>query len=151
MILLKSFDEKGFVFFTNYNSRKSSELLENPHGALLFHWNILQRQIRVEGIVEKTSEAESDAYFASRGRGSQIGAWASKQSEQLSARGKLETRFREMEKRFDGKEIQRPPFWGGFRLRTEKIEFWQGKANRLHDRIIFSKLPDSWSVDRYYP
>jgi len=151
MVLLKSYDENGFVFFTNYDSRKSVELSENPQAALLFHWGVLQRQVRIEGVVEKVSEADSDVYFASRGRGSQIGAWSSKQSEPLSTRLELQTSFREMEKRFDGQEIKRPPHWGGFRLRPEQIEFWQGKANRLHDRIIFSRSEDSWAAERYYP
>jgi pyridoxamine 5'-phosphate oxidase len=151
MVLLKSHSETGFVFFTNYESRKSAELLENPNAALLFHWSVLQRQIRIEGIVEKVSESESDAYFASRGRGSQIGAWASKQSQELSSKRELETRVREVEERFAGQEISRPPHWGGFRLKPERIEFWQGKANRLHDRIIFSRSADSWSAERFYP
>jgi pyridoxamine 5'-phosphate oxidase len=151
MVLLKSFDSNGFVFYTNYGSRKSAELLENPHAALLFHWAVLQRQIRIEGIVEKVSEDESDEYFATRGRGSQIGAWASKQSEPLRARKELEDAVRETKKRFKGQEINRPQNWGGFRLRPERIEFWQGRANRLHDRIIFSKSSESWSSELFYP
>lgn len=151
MVLLKSFDEAGFVFFTNYGSHKSEDLSENPHAALLFYWGVLQRQVRIAGRVEKASDTESDAYFASRDRGSQISAWASKQSEHLGSRAELKTRVREMEKRFKGREIKRPPYWGGYRLKPDRIEFWQGKANRLHDRIIFSKSGDTWSAERYYP
>lgn len=151
MVLLKSFDAAGFVFYTNYGSRKAVELSENPRAALLFHWSVLQRQIRIEGIAEKVHTDESDEYFASRGRGSQIGAWASRQSEQLRSRRHLENRVRETKKRFSGKGIPRPPHWGGFRLKPERIEFWQGRADRLHDRIVFTNRNGDWVSERTYP
>jgi pyridoxamine 5'-phosphate oxidase len=151
MVLLKSYDEEGFVFFTNYRSRKATELISNPHAALLFHWGVLQRQVRVEGSVEKVSPEESDAYFASRGRGSQIGAWASKQSKRMVTKSELEERVQEIEERFRGQSIARPPHWGGFRVRPEKIEFWQGKMSRLHDRMIFTIENERWTGARYYP
>ena len=151
VVLLKSFDEKGFVFYTNYESRKGSELLENPFASLVFHWNILQRQVRIEGRVEKVSEEESLAYFHSRPRGSQIGAWASKQSEEISERSLLERQVKEIEQRFGDGEIPLPPFWGGFRVVPDRIELWQGRADRLHDRYCFTATEDGWRMGRLSP
>ena len=151
VVLLKSFDEQGFVFFTNYESRKGRELLDNPYASLVFHWNILQRQVRIEGRVEKVSEEESLAYFHSRPRGSQIGAWASKQSEEISERSLLERQVKEIEQRFGDGEIPLPPFWGGFRVVPERIELWQGRADRLHDRYCFSVAEDGWRLGRLSP
>ena len=150
-VLLKSFDEDGFVFFTNYGSRKGNELTENPHASILLHWAVLQRQIRVEGAVERVSPEESDAYFASRGRGSQLGAWASMQSNELDSRKALEKRVQAADKKYAGKTIPRPEHWGGFRIRPERIEFWQGRADRLHDRFIYVREAGSWTMTRQYP
>lgn len=151
MVLLKHVDERGFVFFTNYGSRKSRELVENPRAALCFHWAVLQRQVRVNGTVTRASDEESDAYFLSRGRGSRIGAWASRQSERLSTRAELEVRVREVEKRFAGGEVPRPEFWGGYRIEPQVIEFWQGRADRLHDRLVFRRTEGGWATERLYP
>jgi pyridoxamine 5'-phosphate oxidase len=151
MVLLKGYDEKGFVFFTNYESRKARELDANPEATLAFHWAILQRQIRMEGKVERVSQADSEAYFRSRPRGSQIGAWASDQSAPLEARKGLEKRVRELEDKFKGKEVPLPPFWGGYRLNPRSAEFWQGRADRLHDRIKYVKEGSGWSRTRLYP
>jgi pyridoxamine 5'-phosphate oxidase len=151
MMLLKSFDESGFVFYTNYESRKGVELEANPSAAFVLYWNVLQRQIRVEGTVERLAPEESLAYFRTRERGSRLGAWASRQSSALEGRHELECQFEECEKRFEGKDIPLPPFWGGFRLRPEHIEFWQGRANRLHDRISFVREGDDWTVVRLSP
>jgi pyridoxamine 5'-phosphate oxidase len=153
MVLLKSFDERGFAFFTNHGSRKAAELDENPRAALLFHWNVLQRQVRVEGTVGRIPLEESAAYFASRGRGSQLGAWASRQSAPLPGRGELEERMAEVKRRFQGKEVPLPPFWGGYRLVPRAMEFWQGRADRLHDRLRFTREGQAgpWEVTRLYP
>lgn len=151
MVLLKSFDERGFVFFTNYGSRKARELEENPRAALCAHWAVHQRQVRVTGAVERVDAAESDAYFGSRGRGSQLGAWASRQSAPLAARPELEARLREMEERFGDGSVPRPEFWGGYRIAPEVIEFWQGRGDRLHDRLVFAREADGWSTRRLYP
>lgn len=151
MVLLKSVDERGFVFFTNYGSRKASELEKNPQAALCFHWAELERQVRVTGAVERISKDESYAYFSSRGRGSRIGAWASQQSRPLPDRAELEERIREAKERFSDDDIPLPPFWGGYRIRPETIEFWQGKADRLHDRLVFTRNKDDWSAERLYP
>jgi pyridoxamine 5'-phosphate oxidase len=151
MVLLKSVDTRGFVFYTNYGSRKARELDANPRAALCFHWAVLQRQVRVTGPVSRVSEGESAAYFATRGRGSQVGAWASKQSEPLPERDVLETRYREADERFGGADVPLPPFWGGYRLEPERIEFWQGRADRLHDRLVFSRAGEGWSAERLYP
>ncbi len=151
MMLLKGVDPRGFVFFTNYQSRKSGELLSNPRAALVFHWAVLQRQVRVEGTVEKLPQDESEAYFRTRPRGSRIGAWASKQSAELSRRAELDQRFRECEARFAGQDVPLPPFWGGFRLTPLLIEFWQGRLNRLHDRVRYTREGSSWNVARLYP
>ena len=150
-VLLKAFDERGFVFYTNYESRKGREIANNPVGALAVHWPILQRQVRIEGRVSRTSEAESAAYFVSRPRGSRIGAWASEQSSVLADRAELEARFREAQQRFESGEVPLPPFWGGYRVAPETVEFWQGRANRLHDRIRFVRTEDGWHRERLSP
>ena len=151
MVLLKSFDENGFVFFTNYGSRKSHELTANSQVALLFHWNVLQRQIRIEGTVEKVSPQESADYFHSRDRGSQVGAWASKQSKKLKNDSELSDRMKHFQEKFSEGEVPHPEFWGGWRVKPHYIEFWQGRANRLHDRICFEKQDSSWTKHKLHP
>ncbi|WP_019026323.1 pyridoxamine 5'-phosphate oxidase [Colwellia piezophila] len=151
MVLLKNYDEDGFVFFTNYASRKSHELIENDKVALLFHWNVLQRQIRIEGTVEKVSEQESADYFHSRDRGSQIGAWASKQSQKLKYDDELKERMSHYQNKFSKGEVPYPEFWGGWRVKPHAIEFWQGRANRLHDRICFEKQNELWTQHKLHP
>jgi pyridoxamine 5'-phosphate oxidase len=151
MVLLRGVDERGFVFHTNYNSRKATELTANPRAALCFHWNTLEEQIRIEGVIERLSAAESDAYFATRPRGSQLGAWASDQSAVLPSRETLEEQYREVERRFDGATVPRPPFWGGFRLLPDRIEFWFGRPDRLHDRLSYTREDDGWRIVRLYP
>lgn len=144
MVLLKDYDEEGFVFFTNYASRKSQELAENNKVALLFHWNVLQRQIRIEGTVEKVSVQESADYFHSRDRGSQVGAWASKQSQRLNHDDELKEQMSHYQDKYSTGEVPHPEFWGGWRIKPHAIEFWQGRANRLHDRLCFEKDGDKW-------
>lgn len=151
MVLLRGVDEGGFVFHTNYNSRKAKELMENPQAALCFHWPTMEEQIRIEGRVERLSADESDAYFRTRPRGSQLGAWASDQSAVLLSRETLEAQYREIERRFDGAQVPRPPFWGGFRLVPERIEFWFGRPDRLHDRISYTRDGTAWRIERLYP
>ena len=152
MVLLKGLDERGFVFFTNYGSRKAAELDANPRAALCAHWAVHQRQIRVTGGVERVSAEESAAYFESRPRGSRLGAWASRQSEELPDRVELEDRLRDVTTRFADGPIPCPDFWGGYRLVPEVIEFWQGRADRLHDRLVFSRDESGgWSTRRLYP
>jgi pyridoxamine 5'-phosphate oxidase len=151
MMLLKGVDERGFVFFTNYGSRKGDELTENPQAALVFHWPILERQVRVEGPVAKITAEESDAYFQSRARGSRIGAWASRQSRPLEGREELERGFAEIAARYRGSEVPLPDFWGGYRVAPERIEFWQGRINRLHDRLRYERTETGWAVVRLYP
>ncbi len=150
-VLLKRHDADGFVFYTNYASRKARELEENPRAALLVHWPLLQRQVRIEGSVTRATEAESSVYFHSRPRGSQIGAWASRQSEFLPSRAELERRVNEYERKFSGVEVPLPNFWGGYRVIPEQIEFWQGRASRLHDRLLFSRTEAGWRAERVYP
>ena len=150
-LLLKTFDERGFVFYTNYESRKGAEIEENPRAALAIHWPILQRQVRINGPVEKTTAAESQDYFSSRPRGSQIGAWASDQSSVLGGRDELERKFRETKERFAAGDVPLPAFWGGYRVIPETFEFWQGRANRLHDRLRFTRDGGEWTIDRLYP
>ena len=151
IVLLKGFDERGFVFFTNYKSRKASNLRENPKAALIFFWKEIERKIRIEGIVEKISAAESDAYFFSRPGGSRIGAWASPQSKIIADRGVLEENVQKYKEEFKN-SIPRPPHWGRYRVMPELIEFWQGRSNRLHDRIQYTKtISGSWKVDRLAP
>lgn len=151
MMLHKGVDDRGFVFYTNYDSRKSRELEENPRAALTFHWAILERQIRVEGTVERISQEESQTYFSSRPRGSRIGAWASNQSSPVATRQELERKFREYDKQYPGADVPLPPFWGGWRLNPERIEFWQGRLNRLHDRLLYERKGDGWEVTRLQP
>ena len=153
MSLLKSFDRRGFVFFTNYNSRKAAQLHENPRAALVFWWPALERQVRVEGAVVRTTEEESDAYFATRPRGSQLGAWASEQSKVIPGRGPLDERMREMDATYRDQTIPRPPHWGGYRVIPVLIEFWQGRSDRLHDRFVYRLRADAndWVVERLSP
>jgi pyridoxamine 5'-phosphate oxidase len=151
IVLLKSFDDRGFVFYTNYQSRKGKELNENPRGCLLFYWSQLWRQVRIEGEVEKIPASESEEYFQSRPLGSKLGAWASNQSEVVDRRETLEARFAELQKRF-GEDVPRPEHWGGYRLKPNLIEFWQGRDNRLHDRLRY-RLEESgaWVIERLGP
>lgn len=151
VVLLKGFDPAGFVFYTNYDSNKSKALVENPVAALTFYWHTLNRQIRIEGVVEKVSRQESEEYFRTRPRGSQLGAWASPQSEEISNRAELEKRLTEIEARFGDDEIPCPPFWGGWRLQPDQIEFWQGRESRLHDRIVYKKQNGAWRILRLAP
>jgi len=151
VVLLKEVDQKGFVFFTNYGSHKAQELEENPFAALLFHWNMLQRQVRIEGKVERITTEESNAYFQTRGRGSRIGAWASHQSQALDSRETLAQRVKYFEDKFAGKEVPLPEFWGGYRVIPDRIEFWQGKADRLHDRFIYQPTEAGWKITRLNP
>ena len=151
IVLLKSFDDGGFVFFTNYNSRKAAELEENARACLLFYWSAVWRQVRIEGAVERVSPQESDQYFHSRPQGSKIGAWASEQSSAIENREQLEKRFEEFGWKF-GDNVPRPPHWGGYRVKPEVIEFWQGQDNRLHDRLRYSRQDDgSWLIERLAP
>lgn len=151
VVLLKGFDENGFVFYTNLESRKARDLTAVPFAALCFYWPQLDQQVRVEGRVEPVSEAEADAYFATRPRGAQIGAWASKQSRTLASREELEARVKAVEEKFAGVEVARPPFWSGFRVIPERIEFWQSRENRLHDRVVYLKETGKWRTERLYP
>lgn len=151
IVLLKSFDESGFVFYTNYESRKGQELAENPRACLLFYWPQVWRQVRIEGTVEKISDEQSEEYFQSRPLGSKLGAWASNQSEVIEKREILEARFAELQERF-GDRVPRPPHWGGYRVKPTAIEFWQGQANRLHDRLRYRLQEDgSWLIERLGP
>ena len=151
IVLLRGVDARGFAFFTNYNSRKGRELDTNAKAALCLHWVALDEQIRVEGRVERLPEAESDAYFSSRPRGSQLGAWASTQSAPLAAREILEEQYRDIEKKFDGRPVTRPPFWGGYRVVPHRIEFWYGRPDRLHDRVVYTRDGEAWRIERLYP
>jgi pyridoxamine 5'-phosphate oxidase len=151
MVLMKGHDENGFVFYTNLDSRKGGELAANPSAALLFHWKSLRRQVRIEGPVEPVGAAEADAYFATRGRDSQLGAWASEQSRPVDARATFEARYEEMRRRFGGGEVPRPPRWAGWRVRPERMEFWSDRAHRLHERRLFTRAGDGWSEGLLYP
>jgi pyridoxamine 5'-phosphate oxidase len=151
VVLLKAVDERGFVFYTNYESRKGRELLAHPKAALCFHWQPLERQVRIEGDVEPVSPEEADAYFATRARLSQIGAWASRQSRPLSSDAELDSRVHEMEERFAGGAVPRPPHWSGFRVVPGRMEFWRNRAFRLHERLVYERDEGSWRVTRLYP
>ena len=151
MVLLRGVDDRGFVFFTNYGSRKAVELEANPRAALCFYWESIKEQVRVEGTVERAGSDESDTYFASRERGSQLAAWASKQSSPLESRTKLLAEYVKAKARFAGREVPRPDFWGGFRLRPQRIEFWSNQAHRLHDRVAYVREGDGWVKERLYP
>ena len=151
MVLLKGHDPNGFVFYTNQRSRKGAQLAANGHVALLFHWKSLRRQIRIEGPISPVTAAEADAYFASRARDSQLGAWASLQSEPLDRRETFEARFEDARARYDGQDVPRPPHWGGYRVTPERIEFWEDRAHRLHHRRIFLRQQDGWSEGLLYP
>jgi pyridoxamine 5'-phosphate oxidase len=151
MVLLKAYDQKGFIFFTNYASRKSHDLAGNNKVSLLFHWSVLQRQIRIEGEVEKVSILESADYFHSRDKGSQIGAWASKQSQKLKYDEELKDRMNKYQEKFSKGEVPHPDFWGGWRVKPHAIEFWQGRTNRLHDRICFEKENEQWKHHKLHP
>lgn len=152
-VLLKEWGpDQGFVFYTNYDSRKAAELDANPRAALLFHWTTLHRQIRIEGTVERVGREQSEAYHASRARGSQVAAWASNQSGELESRAQLEVRFREKEAEFRGRDVPLPPFWGGYRVIPERVEFWQGRSNRMHDRLLYRRdEAGAWEVVRLSP
>lgn len=151
IVLMKSFDDRGFVFYTNYDSRKGEELTENSSACLLFYWSPLWRQVRIEGAVEKVPGSESEEYFQSRPRGSKIGAWASNQSQPVASRAQLEERFAEFEQKF-GDKVPRPPYWGGYRVKPQTIEFWQGQDNRMHDRLRYTLQADgSWLIERLAP
>ncbi len=151
MVLLKGFGSDGFVFYTNMDSRKGAEIAANPRAALLFHWKSLRRQVRVEGPVEPVGDAEADAYFATRSRDSQLGAWASYQSRPLDARSTFEKRYEDMRRRFDGQDVPRPARWGGFRVKQELIEFWDDRPHRLHERRVFTAAVDGWKEGLLYP
>ncbi len=152
IVLLKGFDGRGFVFYTNYEGRKARELEQNPNCSLTFYWGELERQIRVEGRALQVPEEESDAYFDSRPRGSRLGAWASEQSWPVESREKLENRLKGLEEEYEKVEIPRPPFWGGYRVEPEKMEFWQGRENRLHDRLLYSSSGSGeWETQRLQP
>jgi pyridoxamine 5'-phosphate oxidase len=152
VVLLKDFDDRGFVFFTNYHSEKGRQLDKNPNAALVMYWMEVERQIRIEGKVEKTSRQESEEYFHTRPFGAQIGAWASHQSEVIDARRVLDARLEEMKQRFADGTVPLPPHWGGYRLKPDRIEFWQGRPDRLHDRFRYVRQPDeSWLIERLSP
>jgi pyridoxamine 5'-phosphate oxidase len=151
LVLLKSVDERGFVFYTNLRSRKGRDLATNSRAALTFHWQPLEVQVRIEGRAEQVADTEADDYFATRPRGSQIGAWASDQSDELASASDLDARFAEMERRFAGRTVPRPSHWSGYRVRPERIEFWRNRPSRLHERRLFQKTGSGWRETLLYP
>jgi pyridoxamine 5'-phosphate oxidase len=151
IVLLKAFDERGFVFYTSYDGKKGRQLIAHPRASLCFYWAPLSIQVRIEGRVTKVSEEEADAYFATRERRSQIGAWASRQSEPLETPTALDERVAEYEKEFEGKTVPRPEYWSGFRVWPERIEFWKGKPNRLHERHLYTRDGEGWLIETLYP
>jgi pyridoxamine 5'-phosphate oxidase len=150
-VLLRGFDERGFVFYTNARSRKGREMHDNPQAALVFRWKTVERQVRISGPVVPIDAAESEAYFASRDRGSQLGAWASEQSSPIDGREELDRRLQEMGARFDGDDVPRPSWWGGYRVSPHEIEFWQQGPDRLHDRFLYTRVGSEWAVKRLSP
>jgi pyridoxamine 5'-phosphate oxidase len=151
VVLVRQFDERGFVFFTNYESRKGEEIAANPVGSLCFYWPWIDEMVRIAGPLTKVSQEESDAYFATRPRGSQIGAWASNQSRPLSARSELERRYFDIERQYEGQAVPRPPHWGGYRLKPVRMEFWRAGEYRLHDRWLYTATPDGWDIEILFP
>lgn len=151
IVLLKAFDERGFVFYTSYDGRKGRQIIAHPRAALCFYWAPIDIQVRIEGAVTKVADEEADAYFATRERRSQIGAWASRQSEPLETPTALDERVAKYEKEFKGKDVPRPGYWSGFRVRPERIEFWKGKPNRLHERHLYTRDGDGWRIETLYP
>jgi pyridoxamine 5'-phosphate oxidase len=151
IVLLKAYDERGFVFYTNYEGRKGRDLLAHPRAALCFYWAAIDVQVRIEGSVVDVADHEADVYFATRNRMSQIGAWASRQSEPLENPDALDKRVSKYEKEFEGKAVPRPPHWSGFRVQPERIEFWKGKPNRLHERHLYTRAGNGWNIETLYP
>ena len=151
IVLMRNFDKKGFVFYTNYLSRKGIEIMENPNAALLFFWQDMERQVRIEGVLEKVSAEESDLYFSSRPRESKLGAWTSEQSKVIKSRKVLDERFKELSKKYPDDNVPRPPHWGGYLLKPTSIEFWQGRPSRLHDRILYTLENNNWKIERLAP
>ncbi len=151
ILLLRNFNEDGFVFYTNYTSRKGSEIDKNPYCALLFFWPELERQVRIEGILQKQTVEESDLYFNTRPRGSKLGAWTSEQSKIIGSRDVLEQEYEKLSAKYPGENIPRPPYWGGFLLKPVSIEFWQGRPSRLHDRILYTMENSKWEIERLAP
>ena len=151
VVLVRQFDDRGFVFFTNYESRKGEHIAANPVGSLCFYWPWIDEMVRIAGPLAKVSPEESDAYFATRPRGSQIGAWASNQSRPLSARSELERRYFDIERQYEGQPVPRPPHWGGYRLKPLRMEFWRAGEYRLHDRWLYTATPDGWEIEILFP